>query len=230
MNRATRIIASTIGVLFGLAGMDHGFFEAIQGNTPTGGLIVQAIGKGNPFGFPAGEEAFTIVPNFLVTGLLSILVGAAIIVWSLGFLHKRHGASVFLLLFVLLFLVGGGIAQIVFFLPAWGVATRINKPLAWWRRVLPESVRRVLIPLWPVLLAVGSLSLLIGLAIAITGYVPGISPSDPERILAVCWSFVFGGGWAVFLLSFVAGFAHDLQVQSKGDREVAGAGRTLQVG
>jgi hypothetical protein len=31
MNRATSMNVATIGVLFGISGMSHGFFEALQG-------------------------------------------------------------------------------------------------------------------------------------------------------------------------------------------------------
>ena len=51
MNRATRIIVFTIGVILGIAGIDNGFFEILQGNTPTNGLIIQAIGTGPGFRF-----------------------------------------------------------------------------------------------------------------------------------------------------------------------------------
>jgi len=210
MNRATKIIVSTIGVLLGIAGLDHGFFEILQGNTPTDGLIIQAIGDAQQMWFYGTEEAFTIIPNFLVTGILAVLVSLAIIVWSVGFLHTRHGASIFGLLFIALFLVDGGIAAQIMFVPVtWAVATRINKPLTWWRKVLPEGIRGILAKVWPVILAIGSLSFLIGLFIAVTGYVPG--ENDPKRILSICWSFVFGGGLGMFLLTFVAGFAHDIQ-------------------
>jgi len=47
MNRATRINVTTIGVIFGLSGMTHGFAETIQGNTPTGGLFINAIAAGS---------------------------------------------------------------------------------------------------------------------------------------------------------------------------------------
>jgi len=145
MNRATKIIVSTIGVLLGIAGLDHGFFEILQGNTPTDGLIIQAIGDAQQMWFYGTEEAFTIIPNFLVTGILAVLVSLAIIVWSVGFLHTRHGASIFGLLFIALFLVGGGIAAQIMFVPVtWAVATRINKPLTWWRKVLPEGIRGIL--------------------------------------------------------------------------------------
>jgi hypothetical protein len=211
MNRATRIIVSTIGVMLAIAGIDHGFFEILQGNRPTSGLIIQAIGpEQNLWGT---EEAFTIVPNFLATGLLAILVSLAIIVWSVGFIQTKHGAAVFGLLFILLFLVGGGIAAQIMFVPVtWAAARWINSPLNWWRKVLPDGLRRGLAKIWPVMLTLGSISFLIGLFIAITGYVPGVS--DDERILAICWSFVFGGGLGIYLLTFVAGFASDLQRQA----------------
>lgn len=212
MNRATRIIISTIGTILGIAGIDHGFFETLQGNTPTDGLIIQAIGDIHQMWFYGTEEAFTIVPNFLITGILAILVSLAIMAWSVGFVHTKHGAIVFGLLFILLFLVGGGIAAQIMFVPVtWAVATRINKPLTWWRRVLPENVRRVLARLWSYSLIAGSISFLIGLFIAVTGYVPG--ERDSELILNICWSFIFGGGLGMFLLTFIAGSAYDIQAQ-----------------
>ena len=63
--------------------------------------------------------------------------------------------------------------------------------------------------LWPFTLTLGTLSFLsIGLFIAITGLVPG--ETDPERILSICWSFIFLGGLGLFLLTFICGFAHDI--------------------
>ena len=208
MNRATRIIVSTFGVILGIAGMNHGFFEVLQGNTPANGLIIQAIGEANRMWIHGSEEAFTIVPNFLITGLLAMAVGLAIIIWSVGFIHTKYGPRIFILLFVLLFLVGGGIGQIVFFLPTWAASTRINKPLTWWRKVLPLNLRRVLAGLWPASLIAGSVCFLIALEIAIFGFVPGVA--DPDQILAICWTFLFIG-LALLLFTFVAGFAADIQ-------------------
>lgn len=214
MNRATRTIVSTIGVVLGIAGMNHGFFEVLQGNTPTEGVLIQAIGEAHQMWLYGGEEAFTIVPNFLVTGILAMLVGLGVIVWSLGFVHRKRGPIVLLLLFILLFLVGGGIAQVVFIAPTLAVATRIDQPLTWWRKILPEKMRRALAKVWPYSLAAACLSFLIGLFIAITGFVPGVSRNNPELILSICWAFVFGGGLGLMVFTFVAGFAHDIQAQA----------------
>jgi hypothetical protein len=223
MNRATKIIVSTIGVLLGIAGLDHGIFEILQGNIPTDGLIIQAIGDVQQMWFYGTEEAFTLIPNFLLTGILTVLLSLVIIIWSVGFLPAKHGASVFGLLFILLFLVGGGIAAQVVFVPVtWAAATRINKPLTWWREVLPESLREILAKAWPFSLGLGMMSFLIGLFIAVTGYIPGLS--DPERILNTCWVFIFGGGWGMFLLTFVAGFADDIQTKKMEDARFAQQG------
>ena len=120
MNRATRNIVTAVGVMLGLAGMNHGFFEILQGNIPTNGLIIQAIGDADQMWIHGTEEAFTIVPNFLITGILAIVAGMAVMIWSAGFVHKKHGPTVFILLFVSLFLTGGGIGQIVFLSqPGW---------------------------------------------------------------------------------------------------------------
>jgi hypothetical protein len=211
VNRATRINVATLGVLMAVSGMiAHGLFEVLQGNTPTDGLIIQAIGEEHRMWIHGSEETFTIIPNFLVTGILAMAVSICIIIWSLAYVHKRHGPLVFLLLFILLFLIGGGIAQVVFFLPTWAASTRINKPLTWWRRALPESLRHALAKLWPWSLAGGALLLIIGLVISITGYFPGMS--DPDQILYADWS-ILGLGWLLFMLAYVAGFAYDIEKQ-----------------
>jgi hypothetical protein len=212
MNCATRIIVSTIGVMLGIAGMNHGFFETLQGNNRTSGLIIQAIGEQHRYWLHGSEEAFTIVPNFLLTGILAMTVSILIMIWSIDFVHKKHGPTIFILLFVLLFLVGGGIGQIIFFIPTWLVSTRIHKPLSWWRRVMPEKARPVLAKLWPFTLAAVTLFFLIALEIAIFGFVPGVS--DPDVILTVCWSFL-GAAWVLMLFTFVAGFADDIEKSNK---------------
>jgi hypothetical protein len=197
--------------MLGIAGLDHGFFETLQGNLPTTGLIIQAIGPAHRMWLHGTEEAFTLIPNYRLTGLLAILVSLAIMVWSVGYIQTKHGPTVFILLFVLLFLVGGGIGQIVFFIPTWLASTRINQPLSWWRKVLPSRIRRALAKLWPFSLGAVLVCFLIGLEIAIFGFVPGIN--DPDTALTICWSFLFAA-WILLLFSFVAGFAADIERQT----------------
>ena len=212
MNRATKTIVSTVGVILGISGLDHGIFEILQGDQPTNGLIINAIGPDHIMWEHGGEGAFTILPTFLLTGILAITVGIAMIIWSVWFIDKKHGPLVFFLLNLLLFLFGGGIGAPVLIYPTAGIAaTLIHKPLKRWQRILPVRIRPVLAKLWPYTLTIAVISMLVGLYIAITGHIPGVSPNDPNRILAIDLTIVFGGGLGMFLISFVSGFADDIQ-------------------
>jgi hypothetical protein len=204
---ATRITASTVGVIFGFGGFNHGFFEFLQGNKPTGGLVIQAIGEAHRFWELGTEEAFTILPTFLLSGILSMLVGIAIMIWSIWFLPRKHGVTVFLGLFILLFLVGGGIGQIIFFIPAWAFATRMNKPLTWWRKILPRSSWELLSKVWIVSLISASVLILIALEMAVFGYFPGLT--HPEQIQNTMAIFVLISA-ILYIFTFIAGFGHEL--------------------
>lgn len=206
---ATRVIATAIGVFFGLlSGVNHGFFELLQGNTPTGGLYIYAIGEAQRFWPLGSEDAFTLIPNFMATGLVSMAVGVAIVIWSIWFLPSKHGRTVFLGLFILSFLVGGGIGQAFFFIPAWAFATRMGKPLAWWRKVLPRGIWPLLSRLWLVTLVLAGIVMLIGLEMAIFGLFPGLS--DPVSIQNTALLFVFSAA-VLCVVSFIAGFGHELR-------------------
>lgn len=210
MNHSLRTIVSTFGIILGFSGMNHGFFEFLQGNTPTPGLIIQAIGPAQRYWVHGTEEAFTIIPNFLITGLLAMAVGLTIILWSARGLHTKHGATVFILLFLLLLMVGGGIGQVVFFLPAWAFASLINKPLTGWEKVLPPVFRGFLAEFWPYTMAIASALFLFALEIAIFGYVPGLGDADQK--LYFCWSCL-GIGLLIMLLTYIAGIAADIRKQ-----------------
>jgi hypothetical protein len=117
-NQKTRITASAIGVLLGLSGIiNHGIFEVLQGNTPTNGVFIEAISEKYRFWIHGTEAAFTIIPNFLITGICAIIAGLSVIFWSLKYIHIKNGASVFLSLLILQTLVGGGIGYIILFVP-----------------------------------------------------------------------------------------------------------------
>jgi hypothetical protein len=207
----TRIITATIGVLLAIAGFEHGFFETLQGNKTTTGLIIQAIGEANRMWQWGTEEAFTLIPNFLVTGISAMCISIFIVFWSISFVHKKHGRSIFLLLFIILFLVGGGIAQILFFVTAWAYATRINKPLNWWKKILPEGIRNILAKIWIYALIAACISFLVALEIAIFGYFPG--QTNPDTIFSICWTFLFSSYFLIHL-TFISGFAHDIKRQA----------------
>jgi len=205
---ATRVIATTIGVFCGLfSGINHGIFEILQGNTPTNNLVINAIGEAQRFWIEGTEPAFTIVPNFMLTGILSILVGLALVIWSIWFLPTKHGRSVYLGLFILSFLVGGGIGQVFLFLPSWAFATRMGKTLTWWRKILPRSIWPFLSSLWMVTLVLATVSMFITLEIGIFGLFPGLT--DSQAIQDTSMIFLFGAT-ILYIVSFIAGFGHEL--------------------
>lgn len=136
-NHATRVVASTLGVLVGLAGIDQGFFEILQGNAPPNGIMIEAIGPAQRFWEHGTETALTIIPSYLVSGILSILIGILVIVWSVAFIDRKYGAGILMLLSTILFLVGGGFAPIFMAIIASLTATRINKRSKFWRALLP---------------------------------------------------------------------------------------------
>lgn len=92
MRKATKAAAAWLGVVAGIAGLEHGYFAFIQGNAPTPGLAFPSWG---PPCVPeeiwrACEPAMSMIPNFLITGilgmlsLLALLVGGGFVPVSIG--------------------------------------------------------------------------------------------------------------------------------------------------
>jgi hypothetical protein len=153
---ARRIVASTFGVAAGIAGVEHGIFEVIQGNVPPDGIVIASMG---PPCVPedvwnACEPAMTLIPSFLISGILSIIIGVLVAVWAAVFVQRRHGGLILIVLSIALLLIGGG-----FFPPAIGivagvVGAKIHSPLNWWRERRLSAGVRVLSALWPWVLVV----------------------------------------------------------------------------
>lgn len=215
LNKKTRITASVIGALLGLAGiLNHGIFEILQGNTSTNGFYIEAIGIANRFWLYGTEGAFTIIHNFLITGICVVLIGTALIIWSLRYIHLKHGTTVFLALFILLTLVGGGIGHIILFLPTWAFATRINKSLGWWEKILSTRARKTFSALWKYSLVATTISWLILMELGIFGYFPG--QTDPDIILNIVYGFLFSSA-ILACITFICAFAGDIEKRFHGE-------------
>jgi len=170
LNSAIRAVASTLGVLVGLAGVEHGFFELLQGNVTPSDIIIDAIGPAQRFWEYGTERALTIIPNFFVTGILAIVFGVLVTIWAGVFIDRKYGAGVLMLLSIILWLVGGGFAPIFMAIFASVAATRINKPLNWWRAHLPAFIRGFLAKSWSWSIISFVVVFVIGVEIAIFGY------------------------------------------------------------
>ena len=209
---ATKAVASTFGVLVGLAGIEHGIFEMLQGNVTPNDIMIDAIGPAQRFWEYATETALTIIPNFFVTGILAIIFGLLVTIWAGAFIDRKYGAWVFVLLSFILWLVGGGFAPIFMSILAFATATRINKPLKWWRAHLSANLRSFLAKLWPWSIIAFVLVFLIGVEIAIFGY-PLLWLFDANITFTIqnTLAFIMVGFIPVSILT---AFAYDIQKQT----------------
>jgi hypothetical protein len=87
----------------------------------------------------------SILPNFLVMGILTVLLGLAVIAWSAGFVARKHGGLVLILLSVALLLFGGGFFPPLIGMVGGAAGTQINRPLSG----RAGSVTRFAAKLWP---------------------------------------------------------------------------------
>ena len=196
LNGATRLVVTVIGLWLSLTGCIHGIREILHGATAPGSFLSAQVG------------AFILLPTYLASGIVTVVVSLMLASWTVGFIHTKRGPIVFLGISILLVLSGGGIAQILVFLIAWAISTRINKPLTWWQRVLPQSVKTSFSKVWLVLFILCMAAISIGVAIWLTGYVPGTT--DVNAINHVTWAFLLAG-LILLLLTIVAVFAKDTQ-------------------
>jgi hypothetical protein len=169
MKSATKTVASTFGVIVGLAGLEHGIGEILQGRVAPPGVMFESWPNSEVLRVMAGEPAMSLLPDLLLSGMLTVLLSLATIVWSVAFLGRQHAGSVLLLLSSLLLLVGGGFAPPLMGLIVGGAATRIRRPVKRWSRPDPGGSPPLLGRLWPYLLGasvLGYLALLPGIPLA----------------------------------------------------------------
>jgi len=111
MGKVARRVASALGVFAGFGGPEHGYFEIQRGHVAPDGFLISSIG---PPCDPQRvwhlcEPAVTVIPSFLITGIAATILGLTTMIWSVLFLHQRHGAVILALLCIVLLLVGGGL-------------------------------------------------------------------------------------------------------------------------
>jgi hypothetical protein len=147
MRKATRIVASLLGIFAGFGGPEHGYFEMLQGSVRPDSLMIASMGPpcDPEMVWNLCEPAMTVVPSFLLTGILAAIVGLLTMIWAAAFVQSKHGGIVLILLSIALLLVGGGLMPPVIGIIAGVVATRINAPVT--RR--PGRILSFLARLWP---------------------------------------------------------------------------------
>jgi hypothetical protein len=209
MRNATKTVATWLGITGALAGIEHGIFEILQGNTQPSGLMISSMG---PPCVPeeiwnSCEPAITIIPNFLITGILAVLIGLITLIWSITFIQRREGGIVLILLALVLLLFGGGLFPPLICIVAGVAATRITKPLP---RKSTSNLTRFGAKLWP-------WPLLIFLVWVIGQWFVGYFFND---FMQQAMYFGLLLILSMLPLSVFSAYAHDVRSSLQGDKNV----------
>lgn len=160
-DRATATTVRVLGLLAALAGVEHGVGEIAQGSQAPPGLVFESWPDVAAFEPLDGEPAMSLVPDLLLSGVLSVAVALAlgVVAWSRP-AGRRSGALLVGLSLVLL-VVGGGFGPPLLGGLAGLLATRTGSEPA--RRA--GAVTRLAARSWPWPLVVAT--------VAFLGLVPG---------------------------------------------------------
>jgi len=210
MRKATKTVATWFGIASGSAGIEHGIFEILQGNTRPESVMIASMGKPcvPEAIWNACEPAMTILPNFLITGILAVMIGLAILVWSIAFIHRKHSGLVLILLSIALLLFGGGLFPPLIGIVGGIAGMKISKPL---NNDQSSSVIRYGAKLWP-------WPLVIFLTWILGQWIIGYFFNDfMQQAMYFGLILIF----TTLPLSVYAAFAYDVQATLTGDRYVS---------
>jgi len=148
MNQATLVLYKTLGILAGIMGIEHGIGEVLEGFRPTEGIFILSWPDSTFFEIMSGEPAMTVIPNYLVTGLLAIIFSGVFLVTLIKSNFYRKSITTLFVLLALMLLTGGGFGPPILGVIAVLIALKINSPLKSWSK-LPSKIHNVLSMLWP---------------------------------------------------------------------------------
>lgn len=142
---ATRNTVRVLGLLAAFTGVEHGVGEISQGWAAPPAVVFRSWPHVAAFDPLGGEPAMSLVPNLLISGLLSVLVALLLGVWAVGYSDRPHTGAVMVGLSLVLLVVGGGFGPPLLGILTGVFATRLDagpgRP--------PGSLARILARLWP---------------------------------------------------------------------------------
>jgi len=197
INHATKTLAAALCILGGIASIIHGIFEVLQGNTPVKSGRILAISPAHRMWEFGGEPALTIIPNYLITGIVSIVISVSVFIWAIAFIDKRHNLSGLIVLTILMLLFGGGLAPPTFMLLAIITTIFIKRPLQFCVSTFIGKRLKSLTILWPWTLYLLFAFVIIAVIAGVSGY-PFQFIFVPEntikilRIYGQVVTFIFG--------------------------------------
>ena len=120
----TLALASILGLFAGIGGASHGASEILQGNIAPSGILIEAWPELTSLG---GEPDMRFIPNFSVTGIVTVITGVAVTIWAATRIQSKNGALVLILLSAVMLFVGGGLIPPVFGVVAGIIAARVSQ-------------------------------------------------------------------------------------------------------
>jgi len=176
---ATKTTVSTLGVIVGIAGIEHGVGEILQGNIAPSAIVIESWPNSDLYNVLRGEPAMTIITNLLITGILAIMISVLLMIWAIKFIENKHGSLVLFLLSIFLLLFGGGFGPplIGFIISIAG--TKINSQFKWINKHISIKKKIKLQYIWQILYiscVIGFFSLWPGLIILVH-FIGDIDPS-----------------------------------------------------
>jgi hypothetical protein len=117
-------VASILGVFAGVGGASHGPGEILQGNIAPSGIMIEAWPALTSLG---GEPAITLIPSFIVSGIVTVILGLAVTIWAATRIQSKNGALVLILLSLMMLFVGGGLIPPVFGVVAGIIGARVRQ-------------------------------------------------------------------------------------------------------
>jgi len=203
---ATHIFVIITGIVGGFISIEHGIFEVLQGTTPTESMVIEAIGPAQRFEGGVGEMAITILPNFLLTGIVAIIIGLLTIIWVSKFIDQKYGSLGLFILSIMTLFLGGGVAFFLIALINCIVATRIHKPLNWWEKHLSVKIRLELAKHLVLITISFVLLFILTLVIAIFG-LRFIGINDVNQLATILGLITT----LIYLFSVISCFSFDIQ-------------------
>ena len=223
MTSATRITVSSFGALVGVAGIEHGIGEALQGNVAPSALVFPSWAGDGPFAVLSGEPALTIIPNLLAAGIVTIAISLAFLTWVVLFIESKHGRAILIILSIAMLLAGGGLFPPVLGIVLAGVASRIHLPNDQDAAHSPPGWRQVIAILWSWSVGIGLIIwLLVMPGLPAFVFFFGYAPPEPLVYALLLGMFVF------LFTSILTGFVRDSRPQI-GNRSRADSPQTLAV-
>ena len=126
----------------------------LQGSGSTGGIEFNSWAEGRIARNLGGEPAMSLIPDLLVTGVVTIVVSLVVLAWSVTSMEHRYAGVGLLVLCTSMLLVGGGFGPPVLGMLAGWAATTARPRRRSLRRLLPMRAGRLLAALWPYLFCV----------------------------------------------------------------------------